>query len=122
MRTIEQLKQAGFAFVASERGEGCTDIRNTHPFWYYNANFYERMDEVHESLRPAESDAQGFVLTVAGTQWLQGDRGFPFNLLDAERKAHLDDARSRYVTARNDAQRAQDDYLDALRTDKAYMA
>lgn len=120
MRTIEQLRQAGFTVEVSERGIDCVDVRSPNPFWYYNINFYESMSEVHSNLQAAQADARGYLLTVAGTQWLEPAQVFPFNLLDEKRKAILDEARSRYVVACNEGQRAQDDYLDALRTDEPY--
>ncbi len=120
MRTVEALKAAGFGFRACPDAVGVTEISSDTPFWYYNTNFYESMADVHEHLEPAKMGGDGkFVLLLAGEY--ADDEVLPYNLLDSERKTLLEGARARYASAKNDAQRAEDDFLDALRTDEAYV-
>jgi hypothetical protein len=120
MRTIAQLRQAGFTVVRSTRAVDCTEIQSNKPFWYYNTEFAEDMAGVREHLKKAHVDENGqYYLIVAG---LYGeDEVLVYNLLDEQRFAWLEDAQSRYFTGLNDAARAKADYEDALNVLEPYM-
>lgn len=119
MRTISQLREAGFTVAASRSAVQCTEVSSLKPFWYYNTRFYSTMADVRANLQAASLDAQGrYTLTVAG---LHGDNEvLVYNILDEERHRILEDAQARYYTGMNDAERAKDDYEDALNTLEAY--
>lgn len=118
MRTIQQLKDAGFTVRVATDAIDCTEVVSPQPFWYYNLRFYDSMADIHEHLQAAPAHTGGYRLLAAGLY--PDDALFPFNVIDAERKAILDDARARYVTGLNDMQRAESDYMDAVRTDEDY--
>lgn len=119
MRTVAQLKEAGYRIVPAQGLTGVTEISSIKPFWFYNRNFYTKMAEVRENLKAADKFQDGrFVLHLSG---LYEDEQIPaYNLIDEDRKKILDEALSRYVTAQNDAQRAAADYEDALNTAEPY--
>jgi hypothetical protein len=123
--TIAQLKKAGFSVVASEGNsdaEGCTLVTHTEPFWYYNelqARMYSGpdsfMDYWREHVTAADKSSSGtYSLLVAGQQYLKDTAEFPFRLMGLAQKKVLDDALTRHISAKNDAQRARDDFDDAL--------
>lgn len=121
MRTISQLREAGFTVVHSTQAVDCTEITSDQPFWYYNTNFYSSMDQVASNLEAAKLNADGkYSLIVAGLY--RDDEVLVYNLLDAERHELMRAARERYVAATNDAQRARDDYEDALNVLEPYFA
>lgn len=119
MRTVKALKLAGFDIQPSTNGIGCTDIRSNQPFWYYNPRFCSSMSEIHEGTRAATEHNGVHQMTLAGSY--ADDDEFPFIIIEPQRKALLDDARGRFVTACNEQARAADDYMDALRTDEPYF-
>ena len=119
MRTVTQLRQAGFIVQPAQDAVDCTELLSAAPCWYYNPRFAETMSEVNEALQPVPSVGSGYRLVAAGK--FADEDVFPFNILDAQRKVYLDDARSRYLVALKDATRAEEDYHDVLRTDEAYI-
>ncbi len=122
MRTIKQLKDAGFSFRPAPNGADATEISSASPFSYYHTNFRVTMSEIIEHLTMAKVDHHGrYVLLLAGN-WYDDDTVLPYNLLDEERRLLMLEARERYVRSMNDAQRAEADFMDAVRTDEPYFA
>lgn len=111
-KTVNELRAAGFLVRSAADAVQCTEVVSDKPFWYFNANFYESMADVHEHLTRAAQHGQQFRLLVAGEY--EGEMNFPFGIVEEARYAVLQEARARFVAARNDMSRAVDDYMDAL--------
>jgi hypothetical protein len=120
MRTINQLREAGFTVATATDAVDCTSITSDKPFWFYNTNFCENMADVREHLKPAEKREDGqYRLLFAG---LPGDdEVIAFNLIDEERYKQMQDALGRYLAGLSEAQRAKDDYEDAFNTLEPYF-
>lgn len=59
MRTIEQLKNAGFTVKRADHLTGVTELSSSTPFWYYNQKFHEGMSAVRENFRAADKFENG---------------------------------------------------------------
>ena len=118
MRTVKALRDAGFQVQPATDAVDCTEVLSKEICWHYNPKFAASMPEVVEALQAFTFAANGYRLLVAGH--FADDDVFPLNIIDQPRKELLDGARARWITARNEGQRAHDDFMDALRTDQAY--
>lgn len=127
MRTVAQLIAAGFIVRDSLDGLNCTEVASDKPFWFYNPRWLRSNDEsgsrareVLASLRSATLGPTCYQLVVAGV--FEGDTEFPFEIIDSERKELLEQAFTRYQEHSNLADRALDDFHDALRVEEPYTA
>ncbi len=118
MRTIQQLRDAGFTVQGAEDAAGCTEVLSDDPFWHVGRQFLDStnttntMLEVQERIRPADPHAGGYRLVIAGRY--ADDAILPSHLMDAKTVARLDAAHDKWETASAAVDAARALYREAI--------
>jgi hypothetical protein len=83
MKSVAKLRRIGFTVAAtnSDQAVGCTEVRWTSPFYYFNPRFAATPRDIFEKLQAAPEVSPGeFQLVIAGEHFGDDDE-LPFTII-----------------------------------------
>lgn len=96
MKTVNQVREAGFIVRTCADAIGCTEVVSKTPFRYFNLSLVTPggvLANIHE----AHACDEGYRLISAGL--FADDEDFPWAIITAEQQASLEAARANYQAA-----------------------
>ena len=96
--TVGLLKQRGFKVTTTTDAIGCTEIRSTDQFSYYNPTFLEDAVDIVEAMKQADSMGSGeFGIIVAGV--FSDSDVFPLKIVTSKEAGEILQSYTEYVQA-----------------------